>query len=348
MVHRDFKPENVLVDRRGTARVLDFGLARLQGDAENVVAAEAPEAALAALQPALRTPVSQPGALSGTPGYMSPEQYLCRPADSRSDQFSFCVALFEALFGFLPFGGDSLADMAAAVSTGQLRSIPPATTVPIEIQRALFRGLSTDPAERFASMEDLLHALAIDSERDPAGAKRGRVFVSALIVGATLILALSILTRGLSSHFSMRSFAGVMGGVSLMFALAMIVYRRTLLGNAFHRGLVTMSFCGVLSILGARLMAWAAGVPIESYLPLDLMHFCCLGSAIAVCYLPRLWLLMPALFASALAALHWPAHCFEIANVSYTLLPLFFIASWSDVASRSTATQPKDVASLLQ
>lgn len=276
---------------------------------------------------------------------MSPEQYLCRPADSRSDQFSFCVALFEALFGFLPFGGDSLAEMSAAVSTGQLRSIPPATTVPIEIQRALFRGLSTDPAKRFASMEDLLHALAIDSERDPAGAKRGRVFVSTLILGVTLSFALSILTSGLSSRFSMGTFAGLMGGVSLMFALAMIVFRRTLLGNAFHRGLVTMSFWGVSSILGARLMAWAAGIPIAGYLPIDLMHFCCLCSAIALFFLPRLWLTVPALVVGALGALHWPAYCFEIANVSYTLLPLFFIASWSEVASRSTAAPPKDVAS---
>lgn len=115
--------------------------------------------------------------------------------------------------------------------------------------------------------------------------------------------------------------------------------------NAFHRGLVTMSFFGVLSIFGARFMAWAAGVPIESYLPIDLMHFSCLGSAIALCFLPRFWLLLPALFASALAALHWPAHCFEIANISYTLLPLFFIASWSEVASRSTAAPPKEMAS---
>ena len=299
--------ENVLVDRRGTARVLDFGLARLQGDAANVVAAK-PQAALAALQPALRTPVSQPGALSGT-------RLTCRRSSISADRRTVAATSSASVLRCLKHCLDSCRLVGTAWpiwpprrTHGSAAQHSPATTVPIEIQRAL--SADCRPIRRSASRAWRISCtLAIDSERDPAGAKRGRVFVSALIVGATLILALASSPAGYQSHFSMRSFAGVMGGVSLMFALAMIVYRRTLLTNAFHRGLVTMSFCGVLSILGARLMAWAAGVPIESYLPIDLMHFCCLGSAIAVCYLPRFWLLMPALFASALAALHWPAHC---------------------------------------
>ena len=340
LVHRDFKPDNVLVDRRGAAHVLDFGLARLQGDLEFPDEPVRGNLATMGSQPALHTPVSQPGTLSGTPGYMSPEQYLCKATDSRSDQFSFCVALYEALFGMRPFGGDSLDEIASAVTHGELRPIPANSGVPIEIQRALQRGLSVDPEQRFASMDELLQALDIDRERDPAGAKTGRVIFSSMLLAATLLTILGIVTHRIPSQLSMVNLVQVMGLVCLIYAAGMVVFRRTLLANAFHRGLMQLTFCGVLSIFGARLVAWRGGLDVQKYVPVDLMIICGLVGAIAQFYLPRFWVLVPGLLVGSWATLHWPAYCFEIANSSYVLLPLFFILGWSDISSRSRTSGP--------
>ena len=101
IVHRDFKPDNVVIDDEGRARVIDFGLAPppLEDPSDGCLPAHtADEDDLDTTQP------SQP-ARGGTPAYMAPEQHLGRPADARSDQFSFCVALFEALLGHHPFIG---------------------------------------------------------------------------------------------------------------------------------------------------------------------------------------------------------------------------------------------------
>ncbi len=335
LVHRDFKPENVLIDRRGIVRVGDFGLARLQGGHDAGAEDDASGSLPGTSQPALRSPLSQAGSMSGTPGYMSPEQFLCQPADSRSDQFSFCVALFEALFEFRPFGGESLDEMFAHVTTGQRREIPPATSVPIEVQHAILRGLATDPAERFASMDDLLAALDVDGERDPAGAKKGRVFLSSMLLIPTLLIVAGIVTHKIPSRFTSASLAGLMFLVVLLFLVSMWAFRRTLLANAFHRGLTQLTFWGVLSIFGARMVAWSVGISVEKYLAVDLMIIAGLACAIAQHYLPRFWLLVPCLVATSLATARWPGYSFEIANISYTLLPFFFILGWSDVSSRS-------------
>lgn len=137
LVHRDFKPANVLVGLDGRARVLDFGLSR------------------AAVQGAATDSVTVAGVIVGTPAYMSPEQLMGQPLDARSDQFSFAVALYEALAGARPFAGRSLAD--------RLREgfeAPPApAALPRRLARALSRALSPVPAQRFPSMDALLDAL---------------------------------------------------------------------------------------------------------------------------------------------------------------------------------------------
>jgi serine/threonine protein kinase len=336
LVHRDFKPDNVLIDRRGIVRVGDFGLARLQGDPEAVHAEARAANTTAISQPALRSPLSQTGTLSGTPGYMSPEQFRCQPADSRSDQFSFCVALFEALFGLRPFLGDSLDEMFQTVTTGKRQEIPPATPVPIEIQHAILRGLSVDPSQRFASMDQLLDALDVDAERDPAGAKKGRIFLSSLLVVPTTLSIVLILTGTIPSHFTLANLTGLMVLVLALFSVGMLVFRRSLLANEFHRGLTHLAFWGVLSILGTRWVAWRSGIPVEKYVPVDLMLFFGLTTTIALHYLPRFWLLAPCLLAASFTALLWPAHSFQIAILCYTIVPLFFILGWSDASSRST------------
>jgi eukaryotic-like serine/threonine-protein kinase len=157
LVHRDFKPDNVLIGRDGRPRVVDFGLARQSTstpapDMRVVSDAVIPDSALG-------VPLTRDGAVMGTPGYMAPEQLGGLPTDARSDQFSFSVALYEALYGKRPFGGATLRAHASEIAQGHLLPPPAGTAVPSEIYEALARGLSSDPAKRWPDMAALLRAL---------------------------------------------------------------------------------------------------------------------------------------------------------------------------------------------
>jgi serine/threonine-protein kinase len=140
VVHRDFKPANVLVGVDGRVRVTDFGLSR-----------PGPTLELPATDSAV---VTRDGAIVGTLAYMAPEQLDGRVADERSDQFSFCVALAEALGGVRPFEGESWTQLSRS-----LEQPPRLRGVPWAVRRVLSRGLARAPAQRFASMTALLNAL---------------------------------------------------------------------------------------------------------------------------------------------------------------------------------------------
>ena len=168
LVHRDIKPENVLVGGDGRARVGDFGLARElesstgsgagSGLGSGTASGDDPIRALGSVDD-LRTPVTQTGAVMGTPAYMAPEQFAGAPVDARADQFAFCVTAWEALWSERPFAGASYAQLSAAIGLGERRPPPALPKVPARIRAALERGLSTDPAARFASMHELLAAI---------------------------------------------------------------------------------------------------------------------------------------------------------------------------------------------
>jgi tetratricopeptide (TPR) repeat protein len=132
---------------------------------------------------ALDSPLTLSGAMMGTPAYMAPEQFRGGRIDARADQFSFCVALYEALYGKRPFEGRSIDELTRNVLAGRVRAAPANTRVPRWIRRTLLRGLRVEPAERHASMEALLEALA----RDPARTRRRWASATAVIgVVATL------------------------------------------------------------------------------------------------------------------------------------------------------------------
>lgn len=216
IIHRDFKPDNVMISRAGRAKVTDFGVARdigqplsdpsqlarpseitnhRTGAAEPSVSGNrtnpttpnpadasrppAPSAASGAemgldrtvpeFEPSgaalVNSPLTKEGALVGTPRYMSPEQFRGEPSDARSDQFSFCVALYETVCGHPPFAGDSLGELAYAVCHGHVRPFAADKKVPSWLRAVLGRGLQVRPEHRYPTLVALLEELSPERRR---------------------------------------------------------------------------------------------------------------------------------------------------------------------------------------
>jgi tetratricopeptide (TPR) repeat protein/predicted Ser/Thr protein kinase len=159
LVHRDFKPDNVMIGKDERVRVMDFGLAR--------------RATPAGGRSDARPPLG--GGVAGTPAYMAPEQIVGQAVDARSDQFSFCVALWEGLYGARPFVGLDLPSLLEEIEEGR----PQPTSrgaVPGWLRRVLTTGLGADPARRYPSMHALLAAL----RRDPSRARQRMAVAGAI------------------------------------------------------------------------------------------------------------------------------------------------------------------------
>src|SRR4029077_9982876 len=130
------------------------------GDRLDEVARQTPPQPLGRPAASFEVGVTESGLLVGTPAYMAPEQFRGQGADAQSDQFSYCVALYEALYDQRPFAGTTMSELADNVISGRLRPTPTTRRIPSRVRRALLRGLATDPAQRWPSMEALLAALA--------------------------------------------------------------------------------------------------------------------------------------------------------------------------------------------
>lgn len=207
IVHRDFKPDNVLVGAQDERpRVLDFGLARESGRSVEALAAEleategevppsqqqttssARFSASKSLELGLKGELTQTGAVLGTPAYMAPEQFRGEPSDARTDQFAYCVSLYEALYGERPFRGSTLTALMHSVCEGLVEPEPQYTQVSPQLRRVLLKGLSVSPAERYESMDELLDALRVETPKPWRWIALAAVAVTLLAVSGWLFV----------------------------------------------------------------------------------------------------------------------------------------------------------------
>ncbi|MEM9459999.1 MAG: serine/threonine-protein kinase [Myxococcota bacterium] len=176
ILHRDFKPSNVLIPHRGPAKVTDFGLAKVARPPRTTPS-------VGASAGGIWTTLTRDGTVMGTPRYMAPEQHQGKALTPAVDQYALCVALWEALLGSPPYAMDSYEQMVMDKLCDPV-SWPAGSSVPRRIARAICRGLAVDPVKRWPSMRALLDALA----PAPAPVRRRRSFVAS--VGALVFVVL--------------------------------------------------------------------------------------------------------------------------------------------------------------
>lgn len=197
LVHRDFKPHNVLIGDDGRARVTDFGLARSRpgrdssgGDSlHESMERSVGEIATGELSVETELTLTRTGDHVGTPAYMAPEQFDGGEVDPNADQFSFCVALYEALYGERPFAGRTAAEIMRQIHRGRVRAAAAGRTVPPWLRRAVLRGLRSQPNLRWPSMNELLNVLSADRFRR---ARKGAMVVGPPVLLGALFIASAV------------------------------------------------------------------------------------------------------------------------------------------------------------
>jgi tetratricopeptide (TPR) repeat protein len=197
----------VLLRSDGVVQVFDFGLARASSEAEVPLRPAGPRTLHDTWMTSLSTPLTQYGAFVGTPAYTAPEQRGGEQVDERSDQFSFCVALYEGLCGNRPFSGENIYALELAKVAGRIDPPQRKQRLPRRLLRAVQRGLAPEPQDRWPSMPALLAALERLLPRRRA-ALLGAVGLIGLLGGA---LGFELATRGPVCTGATAAFADAWG-----------------------------------------------------------------------------------------------------------------------------------------
>jgi tRNA A-37 threonylcarbamoyl transferase component Bud32 len=352
LVHRDFKPDNVLVGHDGRVRVLDFGLARATEPMSPSLSSDAIDLAttLVSSDRALETPLTRTGAFIGTPAYMAPEQLLRSGAsDARTDQFGFCIALYEAIYGERPFAAATVEALAFEVAQGNVRAAPPSSQVPAWLRAALLRGLSVRPDERFPSMDALLDTLSHEEREEKARAQaaerelarqkldadlRVNARARGIVIGVLGVLLAGIVVRQLirqptpTQPPTMLAFGLFTLGTVVVLGSGIWLTRRWLLANRASRQIVIslgVLYYGSLltSFVGMRL-----GLT-EVQLTLMNASWGAVGAILLGINLTRVFLWMGfAVLGFVAAAMLVPAHAIPIAQLGMLSALMLPVGAW--------------------
>lgn len=309
LIHRDFKPANVFVDASGRALVGDFGLAAV---ARRHGADSAGEASA--------TQSSQGG---GTLRYMAPEQHTGGDVDERTDQFAFCVALYEALYGELPFSGESREAYVEAVCAGRIKPASTAHDIPSSIHEAVVRGMAKSADDRHASMDALLSHLTGDDGRSWWQGKRERTVLACAVGGFITLWAAAILGLKIELTYTVHyatnlTLLGLFLSVAWRFrgALARSELNRTIMGLG-----AAACICVVVLVIGGDLSGMTPRT-------VGLLHLLVIGSVLlcgALCAERRILLPPVAYLSSFLLAATWPSTLFALLLLCHTTTAIIIL-----------------------
>jgi hypothetical protein len=258
---------------------------------------------------------------------MAPELFAGARADPKTDQFAFCVALYESLFGQRPFAGERTSEWARSIEDGRAQLPDDDHGVPSWIVRAVMRGLAKDPAERWPSMSALVDTLG--SPEDAELGRSARVAIGVAI--GTMFVVLPLLAKGLGPPFDRSTHAGAVGQTLALIAI--------LLGMAWaSRDLVRATainrktFYGVLAVLVMQLPLELANAALGvSVVASEIQHLV-LWAAMAAMFgiaLDRRFLALSASYLLCLpAAIAWPDQHLLVLGISNAVLVAFVTVVW--------------------
>jgi tRNA A-37 threonylcarbamoyl transferase component Bud32 len=328
LVHRDFKPTNVMVSKDDRVRILDFGLAHGRSEAQPKVENVAQH------RPMLDSKLTMTGAFVGTPAYMSPEQHQGEKVDSRSDQFSFCIALYEAVYRKHPFG-DKLYEMLRLMLEGKALRPPTGIEVPERVRVAIMRGLDRKPEDRFANMNELLGALEEEREEDPLAHSWQRIVIYVILVLGSGIQATRTILEGEGAFQSIETLL-IFSTSSVVFLLAGgYIVRKSLLRNRLHLQMLVIGALSVALMTMSRLLGMVQGDPWTTILDREIWAIfgLCLTAPLFLQSVSR-WIWLPAIitFTSAASFVLLPQYRHFVAMLGFNTLLYGYIFAWSRLA----------------
>ena len=342
LIHRDFKPANVLVGRDGRPRVLDFGLARSSEDAreptderslEQTTDRDAADSSGIASASSWSDTLTADGAVMGTPHFMSPEQLRGEPVDAASDQYNFCVALYADFVGCEPFPVDNLRSIARAKAAGRLQTRSDLDVSLQPVREILARGLEPEPERRWGSMDELLEQLSrqLEAHMQPALRFSRRqavaffgVFCGALMVVSTII---GVNVRDIE-ELSPAQFLYVGIGYLVFAMLLLMAIWRWMSAGAVLRKLVQLFVITFVMLLLNRALGVVMDLPVARIVVADLLLFATATAVGALTLTPVLWWMVPYAVLLASVAAFVPAASAWCMSLAPVAIPILALAIW--------------------